>query len=767
MNKKIFQVKGMHCASCAGVIEQTVKKLDGISDASVNFASEKLFVKYDHPIEDQKIIEAVEKTGYKIAPNDTDMMPGENMMEMDHEHLSIRSAVMGHNHSKTESEAEIYELKKKLLFGVFTAIITVILSFGGQFLTFIPKNLSLIILVILSTPVEFWVGKQFWRGAYYEFKNLRPGMDSLVAIGTGTAYFFSLLIAIVNLIPEFNRLSLAKFDPYFDVAVVVTVFIILGKYLEAKAKGSASEAIKKLLKLQAKTAHLVDANGNMRDISINDVEINDVLFVKQGEKIPTDGIIVEGTASIDESMVTGESLPVDKKEKDSVIGATINQSGTFKMRALKVGKETFLSQIIQIVEEAQASKAPIQRLADKITGVFVPIVMAIAVITFLSWAIFGPQPWLTYALVNFVAVLAVACPCALGLATPIAVITGTGKGAEHGIIIRNAQTLEVTGKINAIVLDKTGTITKGQPSVTKVTPVGGSAKTETEIIQIAASLGKNSTHPLSKAIVEDSSRKNISQMQISGFSETPGKGISGEINGARYLLGNKNLLSDWKILIDVEIGQESEMHERLGETVLFLTDNQNVLGIISVADTIKESAKETVEKIRKLGIEVWMITGDNERAAGTIAQKVGITNIIASVLPGQKSQKIKDLQEKGKTVAMVGDGINDAPALAQADIGIAIGTGTDIAIESAGITLVSGDPIGVYKSILLSRNTLRNIKQNLFWAYAYNIVLIPVAAGVLYPSFGILLNPMIAGTAMAFSSLAVVLNSLRIKKLIL
>ncbi len=765
MNKKIFQVKGMHCASCAAVIEQTVKKLDGISDASVNFASEKLFVKYDHPIEDYKIMEAVEKTGYKLASDDINMKPGEHMMKMDHEHLSIESAVIGHNHLMTESDAEIYELKKKLLFGIFAAIITVILSFGGQFLPFIPKNLGLIILLLLSTPVEFWVGKQFWRGAYYEFKNIRPGMDSLVAIGTGTAYFFSLLISVVNLIPEFNKLFLAKFDPYFDVAVVVTVFIILGKYLEAKAKGSASEAIKKLLKLQAKIAHLIDANGNVRDIDINNVEINDILFIKQGEKIPTDGIIIEGSAPIDESMVTGESLPVDKKEGDSVIGATINQSGTFKMKALKVGKDTFLSQIIQIVEEAQASKAPIQRLADKITGIFVPIVMAIALITFLLWAFFGPQPWLTYALVNFVAVLAVACPCALGLATPIAVITGTGKGAEHGIIIRNAQSLEIAGKISAIILDKTGTITKGQPSVTEIIAAEKPAKTEAELLQIAASLSKNSTHPLSKAVVEESAKRNIDVRQLSEFSEIPGKGIRGEINGIKYLLGNKKLLSDWKINIEDEVNQKSEKHEHQGETVLFLTDEKDVLGIISIADIIKESAKETVEKIKDLGIEVWMITGDNERTADTIARKVGITNIIASVLPGQKSQKIKELQEKGKIVAMVGDGINDAPALTQADIGIAIGTGTCIAIESAGITLTSGDPIGVYKAVLLSKNTLKNIKQNLFWAYAYNIVLIPIAAGVLYPAYGILLNPMIAGTAMAFSSLSVVLNSLRIKNL--
>lgn len=754
MDKKIFKIKGMDCASCASVIERAVKKVDGVSDANVNFTSEKLFVDYHHQIDDKNIIDAIEKNGYKAIAENMNVVMDHKKMDHD-EHME-------HDHAKMESDAEIKKLKIKLLFGIVASIVIMLLAFGSSYVGFIPKNLNLLILLLLATAVEFWVGKQFWRGSYYEFKNLRPGMDSLVVIGTGAAYFFSFAIAIVNLIPEFNNLFLAKFDAYFDVAAVVITFIILGKYLEAKAKGSASEAIKKLLKLQAKIAHLVSADGIINDVDINNVKIGDVLLVKQGEKIPVDGEIIEGSASIDESMVTGESLPIDKKIGDKVIGATINQSGTFKMKTAKIGKDTFLSQIIKIVEEAQSSKAPVQKLADQITQVFVPIVIVVAIITFLSWMFFGPQPWLAYSLINAVAVLVVACPCALGLATPVAIITGAGKGAENGIIIRNAQSLEFAGKINTIVLDKTGTITEGKPKVVEI--ISKELK-ESEILAIAAALSQNSSHPLSKAIVENAKSKNINLMVASDFSEISGKGIKGKINAAEYLLGNKKMLADSDIIIDENINKKSEESEQKGETAIFLSDKKNVMGMFLIADTLKISANDAVKKLEKLGTEVWMITGDNERTANAIAKKVGIKNILASVLPGQKAQKIKELQEQGKIVAMVGDGINDAPALTQANIGIAIGTGTDIAIESAGITLVSGDPMGIYKAILLSRKTFKNIKQNLFWAYAYNVVLIPVAAGVLYPFYGVLLNPMLAGAAMAFSSVSVVLNSLRLKNI--
>jgi len=478
------------------------------------------------------------------------------------------------------------------------------------------------------------------------------------------------------------------------------------------------------------------------------------------------GIIVEGQVSLDESMVTGESLPVDKKTGDKVTGATINKSGIFKMRAEKVGSETFLSQIVRIVQEAQASKAPIQKLADKITQIFVPIVLAISVITFIIWFSVGPEPKISYALINAVAVLIVACPCALGLATPIAVITGTGKGAENGIIIRNAQALETAGKTHTVILDKTGTITEGKPSVTDIVSVSQrDNQRQFALLQIAASLGTHTTHPLDKAVVDKAKEEKMSLLAVENFEQITGKGLKGKIGGQNYLFGNRKLIEESGASINQETENKIDELNNQGKTALILSGEKSILGIIGIADTLKETATQTIEKLNEIGMDVWMITGDSQKTALAIASKVGIKNVLASVLPEQKSEKIKELQQKGMVVAMVGDGINDAPALTQADVGIAIGTGTDIAIESAGITLVSGDPVGIYKSILLSRKTLSNIKQNLFWAYAYNIALIPVAAGILYFLGGPLLNPILAGAAMAFSSLSVVLNSLRLKRL--
>jgi len=771
--KKTFQIKGMDCASCAAAIEHSVKKIDGVKNANVNYASGKLFVDLEKEINDQEIKEAVKRTGYEVIPGGDHASMGHEQMDhskMDYGQMSHKEKEMNHDghgeehdHAKMLSEAETKTLKNKFWFGTIASLVILILSFGKSYIGFIPKNFNLALLIILATPVEFWVGKQFWRGAYFELKNFRPGMDSLVVFGTGAAYFFSVVVAIFNIVPAFNNFFIAQFEPYFDVAVVVITFIVLGKVLEAKAKGSASEAIKKLLKLQAKTAHHIMPDGSIHDIDINNVKVGDILLVKQGEKIPVDGVIFEGATSIDESMVTGESLPVDKKEGDKVIGATINKSDLFKMKAMKIGKDTFLSQIIKIVEEAQASKAPIQKLADKITGVFVPIVIVVAIITFVIWMIFGPEPRFVYALINAVAVLVVACPCALGLATPIAVITGTGKGAENGIIIRNAGSLETAGKINAVVLDKTGTITKGEPAITDI--IVADKLSEKEVLQIVASLDQNSTHPIGKAVVLKAKDENIKLKLVSQFSTILGKGVKGKIENQEYIFGSKKMIGDYQVDFSTQLMNSIEELEKQGKTVLILSDTKNILGIVAIADTLKETAKETVDKLKKLGTDVWMITGDNERTARAIAEQVGIKNVLASVLPEQKSQKVKELQDKGFIVAMVGDGINDAPALIQADIGIAIGTGTDIAIESAGITLVSGDPVGVYKAILLSRKTLKNIKQNLFWAYAYNIALIPVAAGVLYPAFKLLLNPILAGAAMAFSSLSVVLNSLRLKRI--
>ena len=645
---------------------------------------------------------------------------------------------------------------------------------------FLPRSARFFLLMVLATPVEFLVGKQFWLSAWASLKRWDVNMDTLVALGTGAAYFSGMAITFFELA---NAQSQIKLDVYFDVAAVVTTLVILGKYLEAKAKGSASEAIKKLLKLQAKTAHLLHEGQHEMEVPIEKVASGDLLLVKPGEKIPVDGMIVEGTATLDESMVTGESLPVDKKEGDAVIGATINKTSSFKMKATKVGADSFLAQIVKMVEDAQASRAPIQKLADLVVSYFVPVVLAISAISFIIWLIFGPAPAFSFALVNAIAVLVVACPCAMGLATPTSIMVGAGKAAEHGVIIRDAEALELAGKVNAVILDKTGTITKGEPSVTdvaaffkddenKVARYAASLEKLSEhpiaqsIVAYAASLGSLSSHPLDRAVKTAAGKLKL--YAVKNFQAIPGQGIEGEVaaeeGNKKLYFGNAALMESKKI----DISAKRELIEKLeneGKTLLLLADTQTLLGIVAVADTIKPTAKEAVQRLRSLGLEVWLITGDNERTANAISRLVGIDKVMARVLPQDKAKKVKELQARGIKVAMVGDGINDAPALTQADVGIAIGTGTDIAIESADITLVAGDPLGVANAILISRKTLTNIKQNLFWAFIYNILLIPVAAGLLWPGWGILLNPILAGGAMAFSSLSVVLNSLRLKRL--
>jgi len=767
----------MDCASCAFAIETATRTVPGVKSASVNPASEKLFVESDNSVKDETIVEAIHNIGYVAIPykahhNHNDKVYHDHQNNKDKQkpmpsHDTLKHAE--HDHAKMESDKEIKILRYKMWFGVFVSVVVMLIMFGGPLVVFIPASFSLIIMAVFATAVEFWVGKQFWKGMYFEFKRLRPGMDSLVALGTGAAYIFSVIIVLMRLVPQWNDAFLAQFDPYFDVAVVVTTFIVIGKYLEAKAKGYASEAIKKLLSLQAKTAHKIRPDGKVDEININDVALGDVLLVKQGEKIPVDGIIVEGNASIDESMITGESLPVDRKKDDEVIGSSVIQSGIVKIQATKIGAKTFLAQMVRIVEEAQSSKAPIQKLADTITQYFVPVVLLIAVVTFVIWFMWGPSPSLSFAFINAVAVLVVACPCALGLATPISVITGTGKGAQYGIIVRSASSLEHAGKINAVVLDKTGTITQGKPSVADVVL----AKIENQkypmetLLRIAAGLSTHTTHPLDEAIVHKAQEEKITPANVSDFRAITGKGIVGIIDAVQYALGNEKIAQEVGVVVSSHMEQQATSLHNQGKTPLFLMNKQEIIGLIGIADTLKSTAKETIAKLHALNIAVWMITGDNERTAQAIAQRVGITNVYASVLPEQKSQKIQELQNQGKVVAMVGDGVNDAPALTQADIGIAIGTGTDIAIESAGITLASGDPLGVWRAIILSRRTLSNIKQNLFWAYAYNIALIPVAAGALYPIVGVLLNPVLAGAAMAFSSLSVVLNALRLKKVTL
>jgi Cu+-exporting ATPase len=764
IEKQQYEISGMHCASCALKIEKALKGVPGVKGANVNFATEKATVEAEKSVQPGALVEAVKKTGYTLLVPDA---PASGS-HAGHEMSAGSKAMAGeHDHGKMLKEQEILQLKKKFWVGAVLSVLVMALSFPDYAPVLrdaLPNALRFFLLLGLTTPIEFWVGGQFWKGAFAAARGFSANMDTLVALGTGAAYFYSALVTVLAIGGYSLESGAVKLDVYFDVASVVTTLVLLGKFLEARARGSASEAIKKLLKLQAKTAHLLHEGKHEMEVAIEDVKMGDVLLVKSGEKVPVDGEIVEGNSTLDESMVTGESIPVDKREGDVVIGATINQSGAFKMKVTKVGKDTFLSQIIKMVEEAQGSKAPIQRLADKITGVFVPIVMVIAALTFGVWIFFGPEPAYVFALINAVAVLVVACPCALGLATPTAIMVGTGKGAEHGIIIRDAEALELAGKINAVILDKTGTITKGEPSVTDIVPLGG--KNEREVLELASALDKHSTHPIATSVVNKAKSEGIAPGDARNFKAIPGRGVEGEVEikgiWEKFIFGNSALFEERKI--DYSSAKSVlGLLEGEGKTVMLLGDRE-LLGVIAVADTLKESAPASIAWLKKLGLEVWMITGDNAATAEAVAAKVGIQNVMARVLPGDKADKIKKLQSAGKRVAMVGDGINDAPALTQADVGIAIGTGTDIAIESGDITLVSGDPLGVPRAIALSRRTLRNIKQNLFWAYIYNVILIPVAAGVIYPVFGILLNPILAGAAMAFSSVSVVLNSLRLKR---
>lgn len=762
MKKETFLIQGMNCVSCSLTVERALRNVPGVKHVSVSFASEKALVEFEDSVTPDSLKDAVKKTGYTLVDE-----KGGATADMNHANHSDLGNSAGkasrsdsHDHHRMLKEAEISNLRRKFIVGAILSVLVIIFSFPDYFPVLgnvIPISVRFPLLLILTAPIEFWVGWQFWRGASYALKNLTANMDTLVVLGTGAAFGFSIVVGALDL----------DAGMYFDVSAVVTTLVILGKFLEARAKGSASEAIKKLLKLQAKTAHVLHEGKHEMEIPIEQVKLGDIILVKPGEKIPVDGVIIEGNSTIDESMVSGESLPVEKKPGDEVIGATINKMGSFKFRATKVGEETFLAHIVKMVEEAQASKAPIQKLADKITGYFVPLVLVIALISFVVWLIYGPEPALSFALINAVAVLVVACPCALGLATPTAIMVGTGKAAERGIIIRDAQALEIAGKVDTVVLDKTGTLTKGEPAVTDVILV--SEIDEQKIIQIGASLGKHSSHPLDTAIQKRSAQSGLTMYEIKDFNSNPGKGIMGSVNidgsWVKVFLGNNLLMEDEGIDIGSGIRDQISGLEGQGKTVLFLARGKELIGVIAVADTLKERAIESIANLKKMGLEVWMLTGDNELTAKAIGHKVGITNIMARVLPHTKSEKIQEIQAQGKKVAMVGDGINDAPALTQADLGIAIGTGTDIAIESGDVTLISGDPMGVYEAIKLSRRTLRNIKQNLFWASIYNIVLIPVAAGILWPIFGLLLNPILAGAAMAFSSVSVVLNSLRLKRI--
>jgi len=730
-NKVSLTISGMSCAACAAKIEKKLNKLEGVAQAAVNLAAEKAVVDYDSTkIKPAELIQAVEALGYQAQ----------------------RVEEAGTDREKEQREREINRLKKELIISVVLSsplILAMVLTLLNLDIAFLHNEYF---QLILATPIQFIIGFRFYKNAYYAIKSKSANMDVLIAMGTSAAYFFSIYNAFFAPVPAHGEMVMKEL--YFEASAVIITLILLGKYLEAVAKGKTSEAIKKLMGLQAKTARVV-REGKEVDIPIAEVEVGDIVVVRPGEKIPVDGTIIEGHSSVDEAMLTGESLPVEKNIGDTVIGATINKYGTFKFQATKVGKDTALSQIIKMVEDAQSSKAPIQKIADHVAGVFVPVVLLIALVTFLVWyfGVSGGQD-ITPAIISAVAVLVIACPCALGLATPTAIMVGTGKGAESGILFKGGEHLERTYKINTIVLDKTGTITKGQPEVTDILPLG--QMTVEEILTLAAITEKKSEHPLGVAIYENARKHFTDIPDPDRFEALPGRGVAAVIGDKTVLIGTRKLMREKNVDIDT-LELAIAKFEDEGKTAMLLAVNNVMEALIAVADTLKENSQAAINELKKMGIEVYMITGDNLRTAKAIARQVGITQVLAEVLPENKAEEVEKLKSQGKVVAMVGDGINDAPALATADIGMAIGTGTDVAIEAADVTLMRGDLRAIPAAIRLSRKTMNKIKQNLFWAFIYNIIGIPFAA------FG-LLSPIIAGGAMAFSSVSVVTNSLSLKR---
>ena len=815
-SKKKFEkmqvhITGMNCSTCAATLEKGLAEIPGVKQANVNFASEKATIEYDPSNVDlNKIKDIVSQIGYGLATKKSifpvgDMTCAACVARVEEALSSVPGVISANVNLATEKatveyteETSIADLRLAVkeagyTLGQETAVLEDVSVTSGRELRIVRNRFifaaifaaSIMALMwvpnfsgkqyllwALATPVQFWAGWRFYRGALGALRHKTADMNTLVVVGTSAAYIYSVIAVIM---PDLFTATGMELGLYFDTSAMIITLILLGRFLETRARGQTSEAIKKLIGLSPKTA-LVIRNGEEKEIPADDVLIGDFILVRPGERVPVDGIVREGHSTIDESMVTGESIPVEKNIGDEVIGASINKTGSFKFEATRVGKDTTLAQIIQLVEEAQGSKAPIQRLADVIASYFVPIVIGIAALTFIIWYFFGPFPSLTYALLNFIAVLVIACPCAMGLATPTAIIVGTGKGAEHGILIRSAEVLETSHKIKTILLDKTGTLTQGKLEVTDIIPLPPTS--ENEILQLAASAEYNSEHPLSQAIVRAASEKKLEILPASDFNAIPGQGIETSVAGEKLLLGNGRLMSEYNIPVN-ELEKESDQLHAAGKTVMFLVRDNKTAGIIAVADALKPDSKAVVAMLHSMGIEVIMLTGDNQRTAEAIARETDIDRVIAEVLPKNKAEEVRKLQGQRKVVAMVGDGINDAPALAQADVGIAIGTGTDVAMETGDITLISGDLDGIVTAISLSKQTMSTIKQNLFWAFAYNTALIPVAAGVLYLAFrntGVpsmlhyilgdygFLNPIMAAFAMAASSITVVSNSLRLKR---
>jgi P-type Cu+ transporter len=729
-------ITGMSCAACASRVEKSISKVKGVSKVNVNFANSKAYVEYVPSETDNKDIKsAVEKAGYGVK---------------DESEESQKNPV------QEDLIKKFNRLKIRLTAGIFLALI-IFLGSSPKWFPWFPSFMNnYFVLWAFATPVQFWIGWPFYQGTWNALKHKSADMNTLIAVGSSAAYLYS---AAAVLFPSFFVSGGIQTHVYFDTSSMIIVIIILGRMLEARAKKRTSEAVRKLMDLRPKKARVI-REGTLLNIPVDQVREGDEIQIRPGERIPVDGVVVQGASSVDESMITGESMPVLKKEGDEVIGATMNKTGSFRFKATKVGKHTALAQIIKMVEQAQGSKAPIQRLADVVAGYFVTIVIFIAILTFVVWSVFGPKPALTLAVLNFVAVMIIACPCAMGLATPTAIMVGTGKGAENGILIKGGETLETAYKINTIIFDKTGTLTKGTPEVTDVVPVGPYFLER--LLFYAASAELNSEHPLGEALIKEAGKKKISLRQPDKFQAYEALGVEAEVEKKKVLLGTQNFMKKRKISLG-KLTDEARDMALQGKTLIFAAVDGRAAGLIGVADSLKENAEEAVRKLQNMGMEVVMLTGDNQKTAEAVAHKAGIKKVIAEVMPGDKVEAVKKFQKQGKKVAMVGDGINDAPALAQADIGIAIGSGTDVAKEASDITLIKGDLKGVVTAVELSRKTIKTIKQNLFWAFFYNSAGIPIAAGVLYPFFGILLNPIIAAAAMAFSSVSVVLNSLRLK----
>ena len=733
-----YKIKGMHCASCASIIEKTFKKKEGVQSVEVNYATETAKVAHDtQKVSARQLSQAIEPLGYSLVVEQTASEMG--MSESEH------AAHLGLNQSKKEKLEELAAMKRQLMVALPLAGISAV----SMLLEIIPQTL----LLVMATYMLFVVGRPYLMGFYRFLRHGAANMDTLIGIGTSAAYLYSV---VVTVFAQQLQAYINVNDTYFDVTIIVIAFITLGKYLESRSKLKTGDAIEKLLNLQAKVA-LAVRDGKEVEIPIDKIVHGDLLVVKPAGKIPVDGVVTEGSSYVDEAMITGEPMPVQKNTGDTVVGGTLNTSGSFIFRATKVGSETMLARIITMVQEAQGSRAPIQALADKISSVFVPVVLALSFVALGAWLLIGTSylgfaQALSLGLVSFVSILVIACPCALGLATPTAIIVGVGKGAKEGILIKDAATLEKLHKVDVVVMDKTGTITKGKPELVSLKNL--SDKSDAEIVAILASLEHKSEHPIAHAVVTYAKEKNIALLPVERFEAIKGKGISGTIGGVQYIAGSGKLVGS-----DASLEEET----RAGNTPVFLAAGGKVLAAVMVADAIKENAKESVARLHALGIKVVMLTGDDKNTAAAIARQVGIDEVVAEVMPQDKLEIIRQLQAQGRVVAMAGDGVNDAPALAAADVGIAMATGTDVAIETAGITLLGGDISKLVKAIALSKVTMRGIKQNLFWAFFYNVVGIPLAGGLLYPVFGWLLNPAFAGLAMAFSSVSVVGNSLRIK----